>query len=198
MHAPLTHTAFVSISLALVTTELSFNLTSLQLPVRGSSASDTRPTSALQSYAYVPELQQMDYATGGNGEEFCMGLGPGFGALVDEEKYVAMSAATAESEKLLRRLQLKEKQREKETLAKRTGDGMTAKQKERERSRRESAVTRRRAEVYISELEKYTRRVPALESENGQLRRLVWHLSMRMEKLMKGEDINSWGVHGEL
>lgn len=64
---------------------------------------------------------------------------------------------------------LKAEQLAKEAAAKARGGPLTAKEKERERSRRESAVTRKRAEVYIRELEAVARRLPWLEARLAAL-----------------------------
>lgn len=81
----------------------------------------------------------------------------------DEDKYVREASAIADHAKLAHRIKLKEAQRSKEMAAEAKGDPLSAKDKERERSRRESAVTRKRSEIYIQELERTARKVPVLE-----------------------------------
>ena len=82
---------------------------------------------------------------------------------MDHEKYVSEASRKADAAKLAHRSQLKESQKLKEEQADANGAPLTAKDKERERSRRESAVTRKRAEVYIQELENTARMVPNME-----------------------------------
>lgn len=82
---------------------------------------------------------------------------------IDDDYFVRAAARAADSAKLAHRMWLKEAQQEREANAQLSGVPLSAKDKERERSRRESAVTRKRAEVYIAELERAARRLPALE-----------------------------------
>ncbi len=82
---------------------------------------------------------------------------------MDDDYFVRAAARAADSAKLAHRMWLKEAQQEREASAQLNGVPLSAKDKERERSRRESAVTRKRAEVYIAELERAARRLPALE-----------------------------------
>lgn len=95
---------------------------------------------------------------------------------VDPERYVILASRMAEQAKLEHRLLLKESQKSKEVAADATGKPLTAKAKERERSRRESAVTRKRQEIYVNQLEETARRLPRLEQEITSLRREVVHL----------------------
>eukprot|EP00177_Eucheuma_denticulatum_P008551 GFKZ01015564.1.p1 GENE.GFKZ01015564.1~~GFKZ01015564.1.p1 ORF type:complete len:229 (+),score=53.18 GFKZ01015564.1:51-689(+) len=96
---------------------------------------------------------------------------------LDYTRYVKEAARIAEEAKLAKRKDLKEQQKRKEEEAGRAGRSLSAKDKERERSRRESAVTRKRTEVYIAELERHATKVPALEQRiallEDQLRRLL-------------------------
>lgn len=85
--------------------------------------------------------------------------------IFDSEKYVKLAAQAADDAKLSHRATLKELQRGREENAHLRGRPLSAKDKERERSRRESAVTRKRSEVYIHELERAARKVPELERE---------------------------------
>lgn len=100
----------------------------------------------------------------------------------DEDKYVQMASAEADRAKLRHRATLKKSQRKKEEDASAQGLPLSAKDKERERSRRESAVTRRRAEVYIRELERTAKRVPSLEREIVSLQREVSQLKSSSSK----------------
>lgn len=86
-----------------------------------------------------------------------------------DDAYIMAAARAADRAKLAHRTFLKEAQRAREANAQRSGLPLSAKDKERERSRRESAVTRKRAEVYIAELERVARRVPALERRLANL-----------------------------
>lgn len=81
-----------------------------------------------------------------------------------KNKYVQKASEVADEAKLAHRALLKDAQRNKEMDAEARGEPLSAKDKERERSRRESAVTRKRAEIYIQELERTARNVPELES----------------------------------
>lgn len=96
---------------------------------------------------------------------------------VDHDKYVRMASETAEQAKLEHRTLLKDQQRRKELAAENKGEPLSAKDKERERSRRESAVTRKRAEVYIHELERIVRTVPDLENKIARLQLEVTRLT---------------------
>lgn len=87
----------------------------------------------------------------------------------DPEKYVRQASEAAEKTKVEHRVQLKQQQRVKEKEAIAKGEPLSAKDKERERSRRESAVTRKRAEIYTRELERTARRIPLLEKEIASL-----------------------------
>lgn len=107
----------------------------------------------------------------------------------DPEKYVNLASNTAEQAKLEHRLQLKNTQRAKEQEADRKGEPLSAKDKERERSRRESAVTRKRAEVYIQELEKTVRRVPMLEKEISSLRREISQMRQAIEQAQQQQQV---------
>lgn len=97
-------------------------------------------------------------------------------SVADREMYVRQASEIAERAKLEHRIHLKEIQRAKELEADTRGEPLSAKDKERERSRRESAVTRKRAEIYILELEKTARRVPSLEKQLVALRFELVHL----------------------
>jgi hypothetical protein len=87
------------------------------------------------------------------------------GSLDDDEYLLERSVREAELSKQRLREELKREQREAEAAAAAEGRPLTSAQKERGRSRRESAVTRRRAEVYLRELEGIVRQVPALQRE---------------------------------
>lgn len=106
------------------------------------------------------------------------------GAVTDdadaEETYVLAAARAADRAKLAHRVWLKEAQRAREASAQRSGCPLSAKDKERERSRRESAVTRKRAEVYIAELERVARRVPGLERRVTTLQATVLALQAQL------------------
>lgn len=86
------------------------------------------------------------------------------------DKYILLAGQSADSAKIRFRNELKLNQRRRESEARDRGEPLSARDKERERSRRESSVTRRRAEVYVQELEATARKLPALELENEQLR----------------------------
>lgn len=119
----------------------------------------------------------------------------------DEDKYVQMASAEADRAKLRHRATLKKSQRKKEEDASAQGLPLSAKDKERERSRRESAVTRRRAEVYIRELERTAKRVPSLEREIASLQREMSHLkNSSSQSNASGPHSSSLGVenNGEL
>lgn len=87
------------------------------------------------------------------------------------EKYVQLAAQSADNAKIRYRNELKHDQRRREMDARERGEPLSARDKERERSRRESSVTRRRAEVYVAQLENTARRLPQLEHEIAGLRR---------------------------
>jgi hypothetical protein len=78
-------------------------------------------------------------------------------------------AARAEVAKRRHRDTLKAEQRIDEVKAAETGGSLSSAQKERVRSRRESAVTRKRAEIYVRELESVVRSVPALHRRLDEL-----------------------------
>ena len=95
--------------------------------------------------------------------------------IFDNDYYVREAAKSADSAKLAHRKWLKEAQREREADALRNGLPLSAKDKERERSRRESAVTRKRAEVYIAELESAARKLPMLERRLAEISAALQH-----------------------
>lgn len=91
-----------------------------------------------------------------------------------------LAAQYADEAKIRYRNDLKLEQRQREQAARERGEPLSARDKERERSRRESSVTRRRAEVYVNKLEETARRLPSVEArldetlrQNNQLRHLL-------------------------
>lgn len=82
-----------------------------------------------------------------------------------EEYFLEHAAKAAEAGKIVLRNELKATQKADEAAAEAAGEKRSSEVKERTRSRRESAVTRRRAEVYLKELEGIVREVPRLQRE---------------------------------
>ncbi|CAN8068478.1 unnamed protein product [Agarophyton chilense] len=103
----------------------------------------------------------------------------------DELKYVNQATANAEEAKRIKRQQLKDVQVEKERDARYTGQPLTSKQKERERSRRESAVTRKRTEAYIKSLEMYTVRYAHAELQLQRMHQRVQKLEAVITELRR-------------
>lgn len=110
---------------------------------------------------------------------------------VNLEHYISRASKMADEAKIEYRAILKENQFAKAELAKAIGCPLSARQKERERSRRESAVTRKRAEVYLSELERLARVVPLLEKEINSLRGI--NASLLRECTLSREDMQLGG-----
>jgi hypothetical protein len=91
----------------------------------------------------------------------------------DDEVLLKRCACRSEVAKRRHRDELKATQRSEESGAAASGTPLSSAQKERARSRRESAVTRMRAVVYVRELETVVRGVPALHREIAVLRRAL-------------------------
>lgn len=107
----------------------------------------------------------------------------------DNEYWANRAATIAEAAKCRHRDALKDEHRAREEKASREGTPLTSLQKERSRSRRESSVTRMRAQVYVRELEAIARAVPALQRELARLRELVAQLQdiSAIDSALKGE-----------
>ena len=104
---------------------------------------------------------------------------------VNREKYVEDAAQHADRAKLEHRKQLKVEQRHKETLAEANGKPLSAKDKERERSRRESAVTRKRTEIYTQQLEHWCRQLPITEAQLNEVRRTAENYRKELNRVKK-------------
>lgn len=82
-----------------------------------------------------------------------------------DDFFLEHAAKAAEAGKIVLRGELKATQKADEAAAEAAGEKKSSEVKERTRSRRESAVTRRKAEVYLKELEGIVREVPRLQRE---------------------------------
>lgn len=110
--------------------------------------------------------------------------------------YIIQAAKIAEAAKLEYRQLSKAAQKDKEAIAVSVGRPLSAKDKERERSRRESAVTRKRAEVFIEKLQSIGRFVPGMEREIIRLRRENGRFRSLVGLLLDG-GVEEGGVEGE-
>lgn len=86
------------------------------------------------------------------------------------EHYISKALQIADRAKVKYRTMMKTFQLTKAEAMKAAGCPLSARERERERSRRESAVTRKRAEVYLFELEQIAKMVPLLQNEISTLR----------------------------
>lgn len=95
---------------------------------------------------------------------------------VDREKYVRLCQEGAERAKRKKRDELKAMHRSMEMQAENRGKRFTSRERERIRSRRESAVTRTKNLVYVKMLEQYTRMVPELERDVAEMKKRLFML----------------------
>lgn len=103
------------------------------------------------------------------------------------DKYLRMAGVQADSAKIVYRNQLKTQLRQREQAALRSGQPMSSRVKQRERSRTESWLYRRRAQVYVQHLEATARKLSTVEQELRKARVEVARMRREVALLQKLE-----------